>query len=131
MSAISVVSFIIGMVFLYAGAWPVMGFFGLDVLLIYLAFRYNYRAGRAYETVELFPKTLILTRVDKSGQSETLDFNPYWVRVLLTEWPDGQTVMRLVSHGREVVFGHFLSNEERREFAGALKLELEKARTAI
>ena len=34
------------MVFLLAGAWPVFGFFGLDVLLVYWAFRLNYRRAR-------------------------------------------------------------------------------------
>ena len=38
---------------LLTGAWPVMGFFGLDVLLVYVAFKLNYRSGRLYETVEL------------------------------------------------------------------------------
>ena len=33
------------MPFLLLGAWPVFGFFGLDVLLLYLAFRANYRAA--------------------------------------------------------------------------------------
>ncbi|HEY7298508.1 MAG TPA: DUF2244 domain-containing protein, partial [Xanthobacteraceae bacterium] len=42
-------SFASGMVFLMAGAWPVFGFFGLDVLLVYWAFRANYRSARAYE----------------------------------------------------------------------------------
>jgi len=130
MSAISFISFIVGLVFFVAGAWPVMGFCGLDVFLIYWAFRLNYRSGRAFETVELYPKTLILTRVDPNGRQEVLDFNPYWVRVLLSEWPDGRTILRLVSHGREVVVGHFLSDDERRGFAGALKFELEKGRRA-
>ena len=40
---------------LLAGAWPVIGFFGLDVALIYLAFKLNYRSGRLYETIELTP----------------------------------------------------------------------------
>ena len=51
MSAIGLVSFVMGMVFLLIGAWPVMGFFGLDVALIYFAFKLNYRSGRLYETV--------------------------------------------------------------------------------
>src|SRR3974390_1430602 len=49
MAAIGSISFAAGMVFLMLGAWPVFGFFGLDVLLIYWAFRANYRAAAAYE----------------------------------------------------------------------------------
>ena len=52
MLAIGAVSFVSGMVFLLLGAWPVFGFLGLDVLLVYVAFRANYRAARAYEEVD-------------------------------------------------------------------------------
>ncbi|MGA8397610.1 MAG: DUF2244 domain-containing protein, partial [Pseudolabrys sp.] len=45
------VSFITGILFLVVGAWPVLGFFGLDVLLLYWAFRLNYRHAKAYEQV--------------------------------------------------------------------------------
>lgn len=130
MSMISLVSFGVGLFFLLLGAWPVFGFFGLDVLLIYLAFRLNYRAGREYETVELSPGNLKLTRVDSRGRQQIFDFNPYWVRVGLTEEHDGRTIMWLASHGRELVFGRFLSDEERREFAEALTSALTVARTA-
>src|ERR1700724_1243689 len=51
MAAVSIVSFAAGTVFLILGAWPVFGFFGLDVLLVYWAFCANYRAAAAYEEV--------------------------------------------------------------------------------
>ena len=51
MAVISGISFIAGMVFLVAGAWPIFGFFGLDALLIYWAFRASYRSAAAYEEV--------------------------------------------------------------------------------
>ena len=69
MSAIGGVSFITGMAFLLKGAWPVFGFFGLDVALIYAAFKLNYRSGRLYETVELTPETLTITRVHPVRQA--------------------------------------------------------------
>ena len=47
MAALAGISFVTGLVFYLAGAWPVMGFFGLDVALVYLAFRLNYRSGAA------------------------------------------------------------------------------------
>src|SRR5262245_64239358 len=43
--------FITGTVFYIAGAWPVIGFMGLDVALIYLAFRINNRQARAFEEI--------------------------------------------------------------------------------
>ena len=129
MSSIALVSFVVGMYFLLLGAWPILGFFGLDVLLIYVAFRLNYRSGREYERVELSPRLLKLTRVDPRGRAQSYDFNPYWVRVGLTEEADGRTIMWLTSHGRELVFGRFLSDDERREFVEALRSALMSART--
>src|ERR1700740_1350140 len=67
MGVLAPISFVVGVSFLMMGAWPVFGFFGLDVALVWLAFRVNYRAGRLYETVELTPETLTVTRVHRSG----------------------------------------------------------------
>ncbi len=130
MSALGLVSFIAGMVFLLIGAWPVFGFFGLDVLLIYIAFKLNYRSGRLYETVELDPRLLAVTRVHPSGKTERFEFNPYWVKVRFSERLDGRTVLALASHGETFPFGLFLTDEERREFAGVLTGALTLARAA-
>jgi uncharacterized membrane protein len=121
MALISLVSFIIGLVFFLLGAWPVLGFFGLDVALIYWAFKLNYRSGKLYETVTLSPELLKLTRVHPSGKREEFDFNPYWARVRCTvDRPDGRTSLRLAAQGKEVLFGQFLTDDERRNFADAL-----------
>ncbi|HET6388860.1 DUF2244 domain-containing protein [Hyphomicrobium sp.] len=129
MVLIGLVSFTVGMVFFLMGAWPVCGFFGLDVALIYWAFKLNYRSGRLYETVELSPELLKLTRVHPSGKREEFDFNPYWARVRCTvDQPDGRTSLRLAAQGREVLFGQFLTDDERRNFADALSGALVAAR---
>ena len=121
MSLISLVSFIVGMVFFLMGAWPVFGFFGLDVFLIYWAFKLNYRAGREYETLDLTPDVLTLTHVHPSGKREVFEFNPYWARVRCTvDRPDGRTSLWLSAQGRAVRFGKFLTDDERRDFADAL-----------
>jgi uncharacterized membrane protein len=121
MVLISLISFVIGMVFFLIGAWPVMGFFGLDVALIYYAFKLNYRSGKLYETITLSPENLRLERVHPSGKREEFDFNPYWARVSCTvDRPDGRTSLRLAAQGKEILFGQFLTDEERRDFADAL-----------
>lgn len=129
MLAIGIISFVAGMAFLLMGAWPVFGFFGLDVLAIWLAFKLNYRAGRAHEIVELTPRLLTVTRVAPSGSRQTFDFNPYWVRVRLSQRADGRTDLKLASHGQEFSFGRLLNDDERRDFAGALQEALMTART--
>jgi uncharacterized membrane protein len=129
MIAIGLVSFCVGLAFLLMGAWPVMGFFGLDVALIYWAFRQNYRAGNECEAIEVTPEAVTLTRVTADGKASKADFNTYWVRVALDERPDGRTALRLVSHGKSLIFGSFLTDDERRELAGVLAGELVAARS--
>ena len=131
MLAIGSVSFVSGMVFLLMGAWPVMGFFGLDVALVYIAFKLNYRAARAYELVELTPAVLTLKQVSASGEFKSFTFNPYWVRILFTERPDGGNHLKLSSHGRELEFGRLLNDDERRDFAQALTGALNQARMSF
>lgn len=121
MVLISLVSFVVGIVFCLLGAWPVFGFFGLDVALIYWAFKRNYRDGREYETVHLSPDLLKLTHVDPWGKREEFEFNPYWARVRCTvDRPDGRTSLWLSAQGKAVRFGKFLTDDERRNFADAL-----------
>jgi uncharacterized membrane protein len=76
MGFISALSFLTGLGFYLLGAWPVLGFFSLDMLLIYGAFRLNYRAARLYETVELTSQELRVTRVHPSGRAQSLGVQP-------------------------------------------------------
>src|SRR5262245_58922655 len=124
MAVVAGVSSITGAVFFLAGAWPVTGFFGLDVLLLFLAFKLNYRSGRLYETVDLTPARLVFRRVHPSGRQERFDCNPYWARVNLVEEADGRTRLGISVQGRELTFGYFLTDEELRDFALALKAAL-------
>jgi uncharacterized membrane protein len=114
------VSFATGLAFFLLGAWPVIGFFGLDLLILYVAFRLSYRAGRLYETVDLTRSLLTVRRVHPSGRQERFTFNPYWVRVRLARTRQGYTDLRLRSHGKELSLGRFLTDEERDDFARAL-----------
>ena len=81
MLCIGAVSFVSGMVFLLLGAWPVFGFFGLDVLLIYVAFRANFRAARAYEEVTVTASELTLRKVSHHGVVREWTLNPVWVQL--------------------------------------------------
>lgn len=128
MSILAAISFTAGLAFLSMGAWPVFGFFGLDVLLVYIAFRLNYRSGRLYETVEVTPDELTITRVHPSGRTERFVCNPYWARVRLTQARDGRTDLRLHLRGKEMSFGRFLTDDERHDFARALTGALQQAR---
>ena len=125
MAFVILFSFVAGVVFTIAGAWPVMGFFGLDVALIYFAFRVNYRDGRLYERVELNRQELKITRVDPWGRAKIWTFNPFWVRFYFHNSERDEPELKLIAHGRELVFGQFLNEDEKTEFgqvlAGAIR----------
>jgi uncharacterized membrane protein len=129
MGAVCAVSFGTGLLFYLLGAWPVIGFMGLDVALIYIAFRLNFRALRLYETVDLTSDTLTVTRVDPSGRARSWSFNPYWVRLTLEPRIGRSSQLSLASHGRRLVFASFLTDDEREDFALALSAALSSARS--
>jgi uncharacterized membrane protein len=128
MGVVSALSFFTGLAFYMLGAWPVLGFVALDVLLIYIAFRLNYRAGRLYETVDLNESELRVTRVYPSGRADSWSFNPYWARLELEEIESGGNRLSVRSHGRVLRFGSFLTDDEKRSFASALDTALHTMR---
>jgi uncharacterized membrane protein len=129
MAAVCAVSFGTGLFFYLLGAWPVMGFMGLDVALIYVAFKLNFRALRLYETVDLTQEALTVTRVAPSGKAESWSFNPYWVRLTLQPRLGRSSELSLISHGKRLVFASFLTDEEREDFAAALANALSATKT--
>jgi uncharacterized membrane protein len=74
-------SFITGMLFLVLGAWPVFGFCGLDALLLYWAFRLNYRHAEAYEQVTVTCSELRVRKVSHLGRVREWVLNPLWVKL--------------------------------------------------
>lgn len=130
MAFVIAVNVAVGGLFVSLGAWPVLAFCGLDVAIVYFAFKSNYRSGTLRETIEVSPAALTLTRWYPSGQRETFEFNPYWVRVRLAEQADGRNHIKLASHGQELKFASFLSDDERRDFAQCLTGALLTARGA-
>src|SRR5512142_1120528 len=114
---LSAVSFVTGLVFLMMGAWPVFGFFGLDVLVIWWAFKVNFRAARASEEIVVTPSELRVRRVSHRGQVVEWAFNPLWVR-LDTEIDEdfGIEHLYLISRGRRLRIAGFLGPQEKASF---------------
>lgn len=112
---------IIGVLFVVAGAWPVFGFSGAEFLLLYIAFRLNYRSGRAYERVRLTERQLEVMRVGPGGEVGRWEFEPTWLQISMDNPPRHDSQLRLTSHGRSLVIGAFLTPAERVEVADALR----------
>ena len=121
MAAIVLVSAAIGAAFVLAGAWPVTGFLGADVLLLYLAFRWNYRQGRRAEFIRLDGADLVVRRVEPSGRRREWRFDAHWVRITIDA---AGHRLSLSSHGRSLMVAAFLRPEERLELGRALRAAL-------
>ena len=130
MAAICAFSFSAGLGFFLAGAWPVVGFLGLDVLLVYVAFRVNFRHGRMYETLRLNREALTVRRVDHWGKARRWLFQPTWLQVLIDDPPRHESQLTLRSHGRSITVGAFLTPAERLGVAKTLRRALAKAQGA-
>jgi len=129
MAAVSVASFAAGIACLMIGAWPVLGFLGLDVLAVYVAFRINFRSAKVYEEILVTPSELRLRRVSHRGHVMEFAFNPLWVQldqVIHEEF--GVERLFLVSKGRRVALASFLGPDEKASLAKALLAALAAAR---
>jgi uncharacterized membrane protein len=129
MLCIGGVSFVAGVMFLLIGAWPVFGFLGLDVLLIYWAFRINYRAARAYEEVTVTTSELTVRKISHRGSVREWTLNPLWVRLERVAHEEfGIERLFLISHGRRLSIAACLGPDEKASFAGALSTALSEAK---
>ncbi|CAI2931509.1 DUF2244 domain-containing protein [Aminobacter niigataensis] len=119
-----------GVVFLSNGAWPIFGFFGLDVVALYVAFRLNYRAARAREEVSVSRTSLDILKTAPSGRSERFHFNPFWARFAISRHDEiGITGMAVESREKSVSIGSFLNPDDRESFATAFSRALATARS--
>jgi uncharacterized membrane protein len=129
MAFLSAVSFAAGVAFGLMGAWPVFGFFGLDVLLVYWAFRVNFQRARATEEISVTPTELRVRRVSHRGHVVEWVLNPLWVQLdQKTHAEFGIEKLYLVSSGRRVSIASFLGPDEKASFAKALLAALQAAK---
>ncbi|MET0721677.1 MAG: DUF2244 domain-containing protein [Tardiphaga sp.] len=129
MGFVCTVSFVAGLTFLLMGAWPVLGFFGLDALAIWWAFRVNFRRGNATEEITVTFTEIRVRRVSHRGHVVEWVLNPLWVQLDQVSHPEfGIEQIYLVSRGRRVSIARFLGPEEKASFVAALLAGLQAAK---
>jgi uncharacterized membrane protein len=123
MLAFGGLSLAVGFSFLAMGAWPIMGFMGLDVLLVWFAFKRNFRDGDRAEHIEITGRELVIQRVVRSKPHAPLRFVRNWVRVELEHDRARELIGRLLIRfrGSATEIASFLSPAEREDFAKALQ----------
>jgi uncharacterized membrane protein len=118
-----------GVLFYVAGAWPVVGFMGADVLAIWAALAISMRGGRAYEVITLWPAALELKKVDAKGVEEILRFTPAAVRFLVDrDYNERVTALWFKADDKKVPVGAFLSADEKLSLSKVFGTALRKAR---
>lgn len=128
MSVVIGVNLVFGTMFFAMGAWPVLGFCGLDIFLVWLAFKLSYRQGRLHERVRVTDEALWVSRVLPSGHESRWRLDPYWTSLSIRRPIDEESQVKLRTKGRTLVVGAFLSPEERGAFADALSAALARVR---
>ncbi len=107
---------VVGLPMYLLGAWPVAGFMGIDVWLLWFFFQRSYLDARRRETLTLTDRELIVERRSPDGELEEHRLDAYWLRFEVSE-----ERLVLISRGNRVVAGRFLSPEERGQLAEELK----------
>ncbi len=123
-AALVLIGLAAGIAFLLLGAWPVLGFFGLDIALLAWCFHVNYRQGRQRERLRLTPDALTLERMSPAGAVEQVRLPPWWLRVEIDQSGERPGPLTLATHGRRETVGAFLAPWERVEVAEALRQAL-------
>ena len=126
MLVVCFIFFSVGIFFWHIGAWPVFGFLGLDVFLLYYAFRINYKSGEIFETIKLIKQNLLITRNFPSGKKQTWNLEPYWTKVEILNPATHQHNLIIKSKNKVVSLGSFLNYNDKkillRKIESALKL---------
>ena len=125
----AVLASIPGMLFLSLGAWPIVGFLGLDVLLVWWALRTSLNDGRQFEEITLWADKLELRQISPHGKEQVLHFNPFHVKLVIDRDIDERTVgLHLRTAGSDTEIGAFLSPDDKTSFAKVFGTALKKAR---
>lgn len=120
MGFIAAANFALGLAFYMIGAWPVLGFLGLDVLAVWWAFKANFADARRAERIEITAHEMILQRMAEGAAPAEQRFVRAWARVELEE----NRGLFLSSKGLRTEIARFLTPDERKQLAATLRAAL-------
>lgn len=123
---ICAVSFCIAVAFSAFGAWLVLPFAGLEMAVLYAAFRYIDRHAGDYERLEI-SGDVVRVETREGSQVRRQEMQRYWAQVVVSRDEAGHHCrVALRSHGRELEFGRHLTDDERMEVAREIRRHLRK-----
>ena len=120
---------LVGIVFTLFGARPVLGFMGVDIVLIIVAYRYCVRSSRVKEQLILSGQNVLFRRVDRNGNISISSFETLWLRAEIRHENEWSNRLILASKGRSMEVGTFLAPTEKMKLLDSLKNALNSLRT--
>lgn len=125
---VAIVLFVISFAFFLVGAWPILGFAGLDFILLYYAFRVNSNEAKRLEHIRLTSKGLEIRRVSPKGEEEITSLEPNWLQVAAIKRRGKSSAVRLRSHGKDIFIGSFLGPKGCKKLAADIQKAVEEYR---
>ena len=111
----------IGIAFYLTGAWPVLGFMGLEIILIYIAFKILFYRNKFYEHIVLNNKKLNVFFNKQNKVLKKIELEPTWLQVKIEDIYKNKDMLTLSSHGKKIILGSFLIPEERQVLAKTIR----------
>lgn len=128
MAVLGGMSFLAGLVFIWRGAWPVTGFLGLEILALWLVFRFSFRAQRARTYIRVTAEAVDLRKVDGWGRERRASLASHFARVEFDRQAAGPHALRVAASAKAYIVGEFLTPRERETFARRLAQAISDAR---
>jgi len=126
MFVLAFISFVAGIIFMLKGAWPVFGFFGLDVLLVYIFFKINFKSGKKKEVIILTKNKLIIKIYNSEKTFKTFKLDSNWLKINLIKLKNHTSKLQISSKNKSIIIGSFLRYQEKIDVIYSLEKALKK-----
>lgn len=118
-----------GIFYFTMGAWPVLIFLVVDVLIFYIAIQASFRAGRRHEEVSLTRQHLTVRKLEPNGRQREHTFNTLWAKFNVErDEAIGIIKMQIIGEGYVSTIGGFLNPDDKESFAHAFASALATAK---
>ena len=130
MTVLAALAFCIGLGFFLIGAWPVIGFLGLELVVVYIAFRLNYRSAKAYEQLLIHHAGITIIRLSDNGTQTRDELASLWLKAEIIKQSGKRKLLGLRLHSQFHEIGAFLPPAEKSNPKDLINERIEKARLA-
>ena len=121
----------IGLGFFLIGAWPVIGFMGLELGVLYIAFRLNYRDGKVCEQLLIHARGIDIVRISAKGAQTRQTLPSLWIEAQLIKQKGRRRILQLRHHHDFYEIGAFLPPAEKKDLMAMINQRISDARASL